>query len=448
MALESPDSVGTVSPEAFCAAMAQFNIRPGAAIAIAVSGGADSLALAILLSHWAGHHDIHLHALTVDHQLRDDAAAEAKQVGEWLSARSILHTVLRWDEGIHIRDVGASPQQAARDARYRLMSEWCEANSCAHLFVAHHADDQVETFLMRLARGSGVEGLAAMSPMVRHGSVCIARPLLDFTKLQLIGVCRAHDQTWIEDPSNESDKSTRVRFRQAQEMLEREGFTRHRLLATARHMRRAKAALDHAVTQLLEQACTVDDYGVARMTVQALVRAPEEIALRCLSRVLSAVSGSAYGPRFANLEGLNHRIVSEPWRDATLHGCIIARDGANLIVCRESAQISCDMDIAVESKLIWDGRYRVSFGSRDDSRLGTNFKLSPLTRIAWQTLRRCGASSPLEKLHPRIRASLPAIFDSAGLAAVPHAGYVRDDLQTYLHSQVELVRVFGSSLPI
>ena len=448
MALEFPEPSDGVSPEAFRTAMAQFQIGPGASIAVAVSGGADSLALAILLSHWAGRQDVHVHALTVDHKLRNDSAAEAEQVGEWLSARSIPHTALSWDEGIHLRDTGASPQHAARDARYRLMSEWCEANGCSYLFVAHHADDQVETFLMRLARGSGVEGLAAMSPLVRLNGVCIARPLLDFTKLQLIDVCRKYGQAWIEDPSNESNKSTRVRFRQAKEILEREGLTRHRLLATVRHMQRAKAALDHAVAQLLEHGCAVDDYGVAQVAVQALVRAPEDIALRGLSRVLSAVSGSAYGPRFENLEGLYHRIAAEPWRDATLHGCIIVRDGANLIVCREAAQISCDTDIAIDGNVVWDGRFRVSLGSREESRADLSFTLSRLTPVAWQSLLRCEACSPLEKVPARIRETLPAIFDSAGLAAAPHACYVRDDLQTYLRSQVELIRVFGSSPPI
>src|SRR5207237_10111935 len=113
--------------------------------------GGDSLARAHLLARWANARAVAVHALTVDHKLRDAAASEAAQVGAWMAGAGIPHTVLVWEEGAALRGLARSAQRDARTARYRLLLDWCAANDCSHLFVAHHADDQVETFLQRLA---------------------------------------------------------------------------------------------------------------------------------------------------------------------------------------------------------------------------------------------------------------------------------------------------------
>lgn len=448
MALKLSDTSAALSADDFSAAMAQFHIVKGARVAVAVSGGVDSMALALLISEWAADRGVRPFALTVDHQLRSDSAIEAVQVGEWLNAKGMSHAVLRWEEGVHAREVDASPQNVARDARYELMIEWCKANSCSHLFVAHHADDQVETFLMRLTRGSGVEGLAAMAPVREREGVCISRPLLEFSKAQLIEVCRIRKQRWAEDPSNKSDKSTRVRFRQAQALLEQEGFTRHRLLTTARHMRRAKEAIDHAVSELFRRGCAVDSLGVARLSVQALQESPEEIGLRTLSRLLTGISGSPYGPRFDRLENLYNRIVSEPWRDVTLHGCFVARDGPDLILSREVARVSDVQDIGVQETKVWDGRFRVTLGAKEENLSVGRFTASRLKSAAWKIVCDEMPHSALERVPSHIRETLPAIFDSKGLAAVPHAIYVREDLCKCLQSDVERVPFFPSSPPI
>jgi len=130
-------------------------------IAVAVSGGADSLALALLAADWAAAQGGKAVALTVDHGLRPEAAAEARQVRRWLADCGISHFILAW-RGPRS---GADVQAAARAARYRLMGEWCARRGILHLLLAHHRDDQAETVLLRLARGSGLEGLAAMAPV-------------------------------------------------------------------------------------------------------------------------------------------------------------------------------------------------------------------------------------------------------------------------------------------
>lgn len=422
MQVEKPDSAFSydIAGE-FAAAMAQMAVRAEARVAVAVSGGADSMALALLLAHWARANNVTLHALTVDHCLRDMAADEALQVERWMSAAKIPHTTLQWEEGRSYRGRPGSAQGAARDARYGLMLNWCAENGASHLFLAHHADDQAETFLLRLARGSGVDGLAAMAPLSERGGVLLARPLLAISKARLVAFCGEVGQPWIEDPSNQSAAYSRVRFRAAREILEREGLSADRLLATVDHMRRARVALDHYVEALLRKACEWDKFGVGRVSLQALLGAPEEIGLRALASILQIASGQVYRPRFERLQRLYESLRAGPWRDATLHGALLQRSGETLTVLREAAQIADEQGLRSGVRTLWDGRFEIEVRGLPPAR---EFRVR---RLAQQDM-------PDEERVPdvpfRVRETLPALFDSAGLAAVPALNYIRPDLTT------------------
>ena len=400
--------------------MAPFAIAAGARIAVAVSGGADSMALTRLLSAWAGAHGVNLAAVTVDHRLRAEAAAEARQVAGWLEPLGIAHTTLIWEQGAQ-EAKGRSLQKAARDARYGLMAAWCAAEGRSHLFLAHHADDQVETFLIRLTRGSGVSGLAAMMPATTlgtaGGSVVLARPLLGFAKADLLAVCRTLNQPWIEDPSNTNTASARVRFRQAARLLEEEGLTRGRLLETVGHMQRARAALDQVASQLLRTATAWDQYGAVRLGLSAWSAAPEEIALRVLSRLLTAAGGQVYGPRFESLTRIAGALRSGPWRDTTLHGCFIAREQDCILIHREAAPIDHVVSAKPGETVMWDGRFQI--------KLPANMPEGPWRIAAWTPE---DSLAPLQDVPYRMRTTLPAVYDSFGMAAVPHARALRDDL--------------------
>lgn len=414
---------GRLDAAAFADALAPLGLGQGARIAVAVSGGADSMALARLLADWARTNGADLAAVTVDHRLRAEAATEARQVAAWL-APYCPHVTLDWDDGA-LQPKARSPQKAARDARYGLMAAWCAREGRSHLFIAHHADDQAETFLIRLTRGSGINGLAAMAPVTRlrvaAGEVLLARPLLDFSKADLIDVCRALGQAWLEDPSNANRASARVRFRQAAHLLEAEGFSRDRLLETVRHMQRARAALDQATHQLLRTATAWDHYGAVRLSLRAWADAPEEIALRALSSLLMAAGGQVYGPRFDSLTRLAGQMRKGPWRDSTLHGCFIARDADCVVIQREAAAIEHTISAVPGLPVLWDGRFRVTLPA---ALTGGPFRIA-----AWN-----GGELPSELRTPprdlplRLRAALPAVYDAFGLAALPHLEYLRGDL--------------------
>jgi tRNA(Ile)-lysidine synthase len=410
-----------VTDAAFAAAMAPFRCD-GAAMAVAVSGGPDSMALLRLLHAWSIARGIDLHAVTVDHRLRAAAAVEAAQVASWCEALAIPHVTLAWEEGPAYRAAGRSPQAAARAARYGLMTAWCRSRDIPFLCLAHHADDQAETFLMRLARGSGVDGLAAMAPASMRDGVTLLRPLLDLPKEALIATCRARGQAWIDDPSNENPASARVRFRQARALLATEGFTTARLLAAVRHLRRARDAIDAAVSALMAEACAWDAYGVARMAIAPLREAPAEIGLRALARILVCASGAEHGPRFDSLASLYARLLAGPWRDATLHGCRLVRhddDGApHLTVMREARAIGAVAELAPGRRLLWDGRFVLAASASAPG----PFRVGPMTAAAWTAL-----ADPAVRVPATVRASLPLLSDATGPAIIPIPGFVRAD---------------------
>ncbi|HVZ00121.1 MAG TPA: tRNA lysidine(34) synthetase TilS, partial [Dongiaceae bacterium] len=235
-----PASAAGVPAEHFARLIARLGpFEPKPVVAVAVSGGPDSMALALLLDEWAGHRGGRVEAISVDHGLRPESAAEAEQVGRWLAARRVTrHTILRWTGG----KPEAGLQAAARAARYRLLTEHCRAEGILHLCLAHHLDDQVETRAMRAARQSGPAGLAGMSAVRDWSGVRLLRPLLGITKHALQATLVARGQDWIEDPSNRNPAFERVRWRgqaveadprEALPALHRAGLERARLESEA-----------------------------------------------------------------------------------------------------------------------------------------------------------------------------------------------------------------------
>lgn len=414
---------------AFAKAMAAFSIPDECAIAVAVSGGPDSMALLLLLREWCARRQVTLTALTVDHCLRDESGTEAAQVAAWCEALGVAHAVLPWRMGPSQRGLSRSPQAAARAARYDLLLNWCHANGHARLCVAHHADDQIETFFLRLARGSGVDGLAAMAPKSRRAGVDLLRPLLSFRKNALEATCVAAGQGWVEDPSNGNRKSARVRFRQARAIFAAEGFDDARLLATIAHLQRARQALETAVDALLAQTCRWDSWGAAHIDLAAFVAAPAEIALRALTRVLTTTAGEIYGPRFERLERLYGSMIAGPWRDSTLHGCHIMRDGTEILICREADAITEDVRVNAGETVLWDRRFSIGVPHSAPCAL----VVCRLTAPSWKLVT---AGGNVPAIHPAIRAGMPMMTDEQGLAAVPWAGYVRADLRLQLKEPI------------
>ena len=294
--------------------------------AVAVSGGADSLALMHLLARWAKARRLPPPVvLTVDHGLRPDSKTVARKVVSAARKAGLRSASLAWTGKKPKGDIEA----AARDARYALMGDWLAENNIHVLYVAHTRDDQAETFLLRLARGSGLDGLSAMQPVASYPAsgrrrLQVVRPLLSLAREDLRAHLVALGAPWTEDPMNLDPRFSRARIRAAWPALEELGLARSRISDAAAHMARAREALDWATLAVARRACRMDG-DVAAVDRDALVQAPREVALRLLARLLMAVGRQIYRPRFESLEHLFERIArGGSGSGATLHGCIVA----------------------------------------------------------------------------------------------------------------------------
>jgi tRNA(Ile)-lysidine synthase len=410
------------------AALAPFEPHP--LLAVAVSGGADSLALALLADSWARARGGTTVALTVDHCLRREAAVEARRVGVWLGARGIAHRILRWDAG------RAAPRQGiqarARAARYALLEDWCARHGVLHLLTAHHRDDQAETFLLRLGQGSGLMGLAAMPPLREMRAVRLLRPLLGLSRAALESLLRDAGQDWARDPSNLDLSYARVRLRGLMPELADEALDAAALGKISERLAALRATLDDRAARRLALAARPHAAGFVRLDRAALVDGAAWEGERALARVLGAVGGGGYPPRGARLRRLYGEIGGEGFRGRTLAGCRILPAGPGaLLVCREAAAMAPPQRVDGGGNH-WDGRFFVCLSvARGDagSDGAAALRLGALGRAGIAALRRA-APECLETVAARgipavVRTTLPALFDCRGLLAAPHLGYRR-----------------------
>lgn len=294
--------------------------------AVAVSGGPDSMALAKLLSGWAAQNNKTIHVLTVDHGLRAESADEAAQVSQWLKGwPNTRHAVLKWE--------GEKPQnriqEEARNARYRLMTEYCATQGIGNLFLAHHQDDQAETFLLRLSMGSGLDGLAAMRAVHKTGAgLILLRPFLGLSKERLLATCASMGIPFVNDPSNGSDNFARVRLRKSLTALEAEGLSSKRLAVTAERLDRARDALDKIAEKAQISAIISNDTGRMVYRIENLKPWPGEIILRVLIHSMKTLRpGGDHLPRMEKIESLFRDFMSAaPFTKRTLGGLIFERD--------------------------------------------------------------------------------------------------------------------------
>lgn len=302
--------------------MSALGLEPGASMALAVSGGGDSIALMHLFADWQA--KAKASVLIVDHGLREGSAREAKRVRDWAKRAGFAAEVLTW-KGARKSDTAI--EERARDARYRLLGAWCRKHRVKNLMVAHTREDQAETFLLRLARGSGVDGLASMRmksalPLAGFDSVTLYRPLLGITRSDLRDDLKRRGIAWLEDPMNADPRFARVRMRGLLPLLEDAGIAVSRIAEAAGHLARAREALEGATEAFLAAHARIGRDS-ALLDRAALNAAHPEIALRALSAILTRLSGAPYRPRFERLESLFAALGAERFSARTLAGCRI-----------------------------------------------------------------------------------------------------------------------------
>jgi tRNA(Ile)-lysidine synthase len=261
------------------------------AIVLAVSGGPDSIALMWLAARWRRNlaRGPRLIAVTVDHGLRAEAAREAREVKRLARILDLPHRTLRW--------TGAKPKTglpaAARVARYRLLAQAARANGATHILTAHTRDDQAETLLMRLVRGSGIAGLAAMARQSERDGVLLARPFLQVSKSQLIATLKKAKIGFADDPTNHDASFTRPRLRSIMPALAAEGGDTRNLARLAARLARANQAVEvladgaERYLALRDGEASRHDFDAKGFDAKAFAALPEEIRLRLLLRAIN-----------------------------------------------------------------------------------------------------------------------------------------------------------------
>jgi len=354
-----------------------------------------------------------LSVLTVDHGYRANSANEARQVAAWAAALGLPCHVLAEPGG----KPSSALQAKAREMRYRLLSHWCNEAGASVLVTAHTLEDQAETLLMRLARGSGVAGLSAILAQASGSEgLAIERPLLGVARSRLRATLLAAGQGWIEDPSNEDPQFERVRLRKAMPLLAELGLTPQALARSASRLARAAEPLAALTDEILREAVTVHAQGYAVINGSKFMLREPEIRILALQKLLAAIGGGEAAPRLMAVERLDFWLRDGQGDARTLAGCRIARRAKTLIIGREPGRIAHDpVVLPPDEAVIWDRRFAIEWPA------------APLGSVILPASEFAGIERKAE-LPAFVQASLPAISVDGRLVAAPFGGPEPDRL--------------------
>jgi len=389
-------------------------------IAIAVSGGGDSIALTYFAHEWARANGGQITVLTVDHGLRSDSRSEAERVGGWIKALGITHQILNW-QGVKPK---SRIQAMARNARYRLMDDWCKDNGVLHLLVAHNQNDQAETYLMRKEHGSGPDGLAAMSQILELSHCRLLRPLLAENTQNLRHFLIIQNAKWVEDPSNQNPIFERVRMRLH---IKDEKISCLDVATTAAQFGNSRLRNSRALSALIAFGVQLSPLGFAYVNLSVLTNASSDDIMRLFARVLMTVGGRSYAPSRTQLEFLVGKLLNHSASSVTGGGCQVIHKRDGFLVAREKRGLPLPVLVAPKETIHWDHRFKMTFGEGLSLSNGNVF-VRALEDQDWAEVKLHIGKSQQKKIKAVIRHSLPALCDDTGVFAVPHFGFFRKDI--------------------
>lgn len=329
-------------------------------LALAVSGGVDSLSLMLLVARWCALQDIppRVVVFTVDHGLRPAAKQETKFVADTALNLGFEAQILSGS----LKNLKTRVQEKARELRYGLIGRAMDEAGISCLLTGHHCDDQAETVLMRLARGSGVGGLGGMAKISVRQDMFVFRPLLNVQREQLEAFMATSDLVPVNDPSNRDIQFERVRWRQHMPALENTGLSSEMIGLSAKRLRRADQALSELTEQIYDEQFAIDSFGCLFFELDELVRQPAELAIRLLARALDDAGGDTQMPTLAQVEALFEHLKSGifAFKGLTLGGSGIKIKDGIVQIYREAGRLSVKkVDISPGNSLRWDNRFQI-----------------------------------------------------------------------------------------
>ena len=403
----------------------------GKSIALAVSGGPDSTAMMQIAAFSKKIKNSNVTVIVVDHGLRKESKNEAEIVCQNAKLLGFKFKTLKWD--------GVKPktriQEIARKTRYKLITSWCKKKGIEKLFLAHHLDDQVETFFMRLGKGSGVDGLAVMSFVTEISTLKLVRPFLEIPKTRFIKILDTSNLEWISDPSNFNSDYKRSRIRKILPILSKEGINSKQIGLVIKRMRLAKDALDTQTSFLLEKYLSnVDNVAYFLNKNLLKVSAEKEILLRVLEKIFMNISGSIYPPRRNKLENIlswileNNNVAAK-----TLTGVVVRKRKSEYIFYREPEDCYKSINIRplTSRYSCWDDRFFLKANKSNNLQIRALGDVGITILKEERILKRQGFQNvPLSAWK-----TVPGVWSKKRLISVPSLRYnVFDNFKIYLKS--------------
>jgi tRNA(Ile)-lysidine synthase len=388
-------------------ALAPFESKPE--LAVAVSGGADSMALVLLADSWVRMRGGRVIALTVDHGLRAESKDEAEQVGQWLLALGIKHHALKWYSN---EKPASGIPEAARAARYALLTQWCLSHGVLHLLVAHHAHDQAETFALRMRRGIKGVGLSGMSAITVRNGVRILRPLLDVNPADLRTYLQDKHQDWIEDPSNQNLAFARNDLRH--NLDENENAV---LFKQAQSNAIARVLSETSLAKAMARNVSVYPEGWA--TYKAANALQKEQDVQIFMACIQAIGASRESLRWDEVKYALDILHSRAQPAITLGGCYIywSPDYTHLVFIREQAAIQKAQKLQ-KGGMLWDGRFFI-----DSRSFSANTVIEALGEKDFLAIKQHIPKDVLRRIPRKVFLTLPAVKALEEVVKVPHINF-------------------------
>lgn len=296
--------------------------------AVAVSGGADSLALAYLMNQWCKINNYRIINLIIDHDLRENSALEAQKTLNIIKSYSMDGQIIKWSH----QKIKSNIQEQARIGRYNLLTDFCKANNYQCLLTAHHLNDQAETILMRILKGTGLYGLSGIAEISNYAGVIVLRPLLEFSKKELLEYVSSLKMDWIEDPSNNNLKFTRVKIRK---FLARSNLFLDKITSLSKNLASARECIEYFVNNFIREFCIKEEDRVI-FNIDNFISLPDELKFRIIGNLIQEIGQKTKLSRADRIENLVNKILQKGFKAATLGSCLIQKKQKQIIITKEN----------------------------------------------------------------------------------------------------------------
>lgn len=395
-------------------------------IGVAVSGGADSVALLYLLYEWNRHKNLEITVFTVDHNLRKDSKLETRYVRELAEKLKCHFVLLDWKN----ETTSSGLQAKAREARYSMMEKFCRKLHIPLLLTGHHLDDMLETYLMKKSKKAGNMALA---PNVTYfyKNLWIVRPLFDISKEELIQYLKMNNTEWFEDASNTLDKYERNKVRK---VISAMSFEKKNVLLQEYNLANSKAKKESAMLiQAIGEGVSIYNEGFAKIGLQQFASLSHNIKIQLFNYILTVISGKTIVPRYRSLAKLLSSIADGTLKNFTLNHCKIISKNGILLIHKEKAFVT-NISISLSKKRIkWDNRFELIYHNTQE-KTTPNYIISNLTMNDYIKLKKVINLTKLAQIsdnnHKTILFTLPVIKHLEKVVAIPHISYYDSDLSS------------------